>query len=58
MENGESKEVADDYRKRSLKSDRFFQASLVVIIIGVLLVTIGTPNYYSIPPEPVSSAAG
>jgi len=53
MATNDSEELSDNYRKRSLKSDRFLQASLVVILIGFFLMAIGTPNYYSVPPEPV-----
>ncbi len=56
MEDSESKESSDDYRKRSLKSDRFFQVSLVVVFIGIVLITIGDPYYYSVPPEPTQSS--
>jgi hypothetical protein len=55
MENSEPEEILDVYRKRSLKCDTFFQTSLVVILIGLLFITIGTPNYYSVPPEPATS---
>lgn len=57
METSESSELQDSNRKTSLKSDRFFQTSLVVIFIGFFLMTIGTPNYYSVPPEPVTSSS-
>ena len=55
MKTNESKELPDSYQKKSLKRDRFFLTSLIVIFIGFILATIGTPNYYSVPPEPVAS---
>jgi hypothetical protein len=55
MEHSESKDLPDSNHKRSLKSDRFFQASIVVILIGTLMIILDSLNYYSIPPEPVSS---
>jgi len=54
MEDTESKESTESSRRRSLKSDRFFLTSLVVIVVGFILMTIGTPNYYSEPPAPVT----
>ena len=56
MEDSGLKESTDDYQKRSLKSDRFFQASLVVIFVGFIFITLGNPHYYSVPPEPEVSA--
>ncbi|TFG28896.1 hypothetical protein EU527_16630 [Candidatus Thorarchaeota archaeon] len=36
-----------------MKNDWLFLTSLVIIIIGFILQTLGIPNYYSVPPEPI-----
>ena len=54
MESSEQKEVIESPRKRSLKSDKFFLTSIVVVVLGFILTTIGSPSYHSEPPEPVS----
>ena len=54
MEESEQNESTDSSHRRSLKSDKFFLSSLVVIIVGFILLTIGSPSYYSEPPAPIS----
>jgi len=56
MQDCEPKELRNNDQKRSLKGDRFFQASLIAILAGLVLTMLGTPNYYSVPPEPNTTA--
>lgn len=56
MEDSESKESTDDHQKRSLKSDRFFQASLVIILLGLVIIPLSMSNFSGVPTEQNASS--